>query len=250
MKEFEQTGYDATVFELSDNLIGMNIGDMLDKKRITSDVYMHALSYLMFLKRKRTGAVKARGCANGRPQQEFISKEESSSPTVSTYALFISCVMYAMEGSKVVTCDIPGAFLQADWPEDNNCYLKFEGLMVDMICEIDPCYKNYFLTNKKTGKKKLYGKLTKAVYGTLLGAILFYQKLSGQLYEWGYKQNPYDPCTFNKMINGEQLTIQFHVDNLKYSHLEQSVLDNLVKELNDVFRTSKKELAETKGNIH
>ena len=40
------------------------------------------------------------------------------------------------------------------------------------------------------------------------------------------------------------------MDNLKCSHLEQSVLDNLVKELNNVFCTSKKELAETKGNIH
>ena len=90
--------------------------------------------------------------------------------------------------------------------------------MVDMICEIDPCYKKYVLTNKKTGKKKLYGKLTKAVYGTLLGGILFYQKLSGQLYEWVYKQNPYDLYIFNKMVNGEQLTIQFHVDDLKCSH--------------------------------
>ena len=181
----------------------MNAMGMLDKTQITSDLYMNALSYLMFLKRKRTGTVKARGCANGRPQREFISKEESSSPTVSTYALFISCAMDAMEERQVVTCDIPIAFLQADWPEDNNCYLKFEGLMVDMICEIDPCYKKYVLTNKETGKEKLYGKLTKAVYGTLLGAILFYQKLSGQLYEWGYKQNPYDPCTFNKTVKAE-----------------------------------------------
>ena len=68
----------------------------------------------MVLKRKRTSAVKARGCAGGRPQQEFISKDESSSPTVSTLALFISCAMDAMEGRQVVTCDIPGAFLQAD----------------------------------------------------------------------------------------------------------------------------------------
>ena len=113
-----------------------------------------------------------------------------------------------------MTCNIPGAFLQADWPEDNDCYLKFEGLIVKMICEIDPNYLKYVLTNKRTGKQKLYGKLTKAVYGTLLGAILFYQKLSGQLYEWGYTQNPYDPCTFNKTVNGQQLTIQFHVDDL------------------------------------
>ena len=141
MKEFGQEGYDATVSELSDNLIGMDAVDILEKSRVTSDVYANALSYLIFLKRKRTSAVKARGCVYGRPQREYISKEESSSPTVSIYVLFISCAMYAMEGRQVVTCDIPGVFLQADWPEDNDCYLKFEGLMVDMICDIDPSYK-------------------------------------------------------------------------------------------------------------
>ena len=100
-----------------------------------------------------------------------------------TYVLFISCAMDAMEGRQVVTCDIPSAFLQANWPEDNDCYLKFEGLMVKMICEIDLNYLKYVLTNKRTGKQKLYGKVTKAVYRTFLGAILFYQKLNGQLYK-------------------------------------------------------------------
>ena len=104
--------------------------------------------------------------------------------TVFTYALFISYATDAIERRKVVTCNIPGAFLQANWPEDNDCYLKFEVLMVKMICKIDPSYKKYVLTNKTTGKKRLYGKLIKAVYRTLPGAILFYQKLSGQLYEW------------------------------------------------------------------
>ena len=62
--------------------------------------------------------VKARGCTNGRPQKEFILKEESSSPTVSTDALFISRAMDAMKGKQAVMCDIPGAFLQDNWPED------------------------------------------------------------------------------------------------------------------------------------
>ena len=152
MAEFGKAGYDATVSELSDNLIGMNAVKMLNKKQITSDVCINALSYLMFLKRKRTSDIKARGCADGQPQQEFILKEESSLPNVSTYALFIPCAMDAMEGRQVVTCNIPGAFLQADWPEDNDCYLKFEGLMVKMICEIDPNYLKYVLTNKRMGK--------------------------------------------------------------------------------------------------
>ena len=50
MKEIEQAGYNATVSEFSNNLISMDNVDMLDKTRITSDVYVNTLSYLMFLK--------------------------------------------------------------------------------------------------------------------------------------------------------------------------------------------------------
>ena len=65
MKEFGQVGYDATVSELSNNPIGMDAVAMLDKSRIISDVFMNELSYLMFLKRKRTDIEKATGCADG-----------------------------------------------------------------------------------------------------------------------------------------------------------------------------------------
>ena len=67
----------------------------------------------MFLERKRSVKMKGRGCADGQPQQEYITKEESTSPTVSLYALMGSCVMDAMKGRKMITVDIPGAFLQA-----------------------------------------------------------------------------------------------------------------------------------------
>ena len=45
-------------------------------------------------------------------------------------------------------------------------------------------------------------------------------------------------------LNGEQLTIQFQVDNLKASHKEQTVLDKLMADLNAVFG-EQKSLAET-----
>ena len=66
----------------------------------------------MFLKRKSSGKMKGRGCADGRPQQEYITKEKSSSPIVSLYALMGSCLMDAIDGRKVMPVDIPGAFLQ------------------------------------------------------------------------------------------------------------------------------------------
>ena len=89
----------------------MNAVDMLDTKQITKDLCINTLTYLIFLKRMRTDDVKARGCANSRPQCEYISKEESISPTVSIYALFISCPMDAIEEHNVVPCDITGSFL-------------------------------------------------------------------------------------------------------------------------------------------
>ena len=61
--------------------------------------------------------------------------------------------------------------------------------------------------------------------------------------------NDYDLCTFNKMVNGEQLTIQFHVDDLKASHKEQKVLDGFLDDLRNEFG-QEDELAETKGLVH
>ena len=95
----------------------------------------------MFLKRKRSRKINGRGCADGRPQQEYITKEESNSPTVSLYALMGSCVMDALDIRKVITVDIPGAFLQGDWPQDEHPgYIMFGGDMVGMICEVDLSY--------------------------------------------------------------------------------------------------------------
>jgi hypothetical protein len=222
---------------------------MLMPSELNKTIRFEALNYLMFLKRKRCGKIKARGCADGRPQREYISKDESSSPTVSIYALMTSCLMDAIEKRKVATCDIPGAFLQADWPAERDCYLKFEGAMVSMICDIDPKYKKNIVYGKN-GRKYVYAKLTKAVYGTLLGAILFYEKLSKQLVEWGYEPNCYDRCTFNKMVDGNQITIQFHVDDLKISHMKQSVIDSVLSDLNKKFGTSKKPLSATTGEVH
>jgi hypothetical protein len=100
LKEFGTLGYKATVKELDDNLLGMGAVKMLKPSEINKDIRYEALNYLMFLKRKRCGKIKARGYVDGRPQREYISKDESSSPTVYIYALMTSCLMDAIEGRK------------------------------------------------------------------------------------------------------------------------------------------------------
>ena len=47
--------------------------------------WKEALAYLMFLKCKCCGKIKGRGCADGRKQRAYITKEESTAPTHSKY---------------------------------------------------------------------------------------------------------------------------------------------------------------------
>ena len=154
--------------------------DIIPARSNTHVMMQMSLAYLMFLKRKRSGLIKARGCADGQLQREYISKLESSSPCVKTHALFLSCIVDAFENKCVVITDIPAASLSADWPADEpDCYIRFEYVMVDMLCQIKHGYRKLLrYTKMKNGRmrKMLVGKITKAIYRTLLGAILFYKK--------------------------------------------------------------------------
>jgi hypothetical protein len=101
-----------------------------------------ALRYLMFLKEKRDGTIKARGCADGRPQRLYTNKEDASSPTVSIEAMMLSCAIDAKENRYVVVSDIPGAFLHADM--EDNVHMLLEGTVAEMIAKLDPTtYKKH-----------------------------------------------------------------------------------------------------------
>ena len=52
------------------------------------------------------------------------------------------------------------------------------------------------------------------------------------------------------MVNGKQCTIQFHVDDLKLSHMEQGVLDGIIDKLNDIFGSDGEKLAASYGYVH
>ena len=51
----------------------------------------------------------------------------------------------------------------------------------------------------------------------------------------GFTVNPYDWCVANKMVCGSQLTITWHVDDLKISHVNREVLEDLLKQLEGAF---------------
>ena len=190
------------------------------------------LKYLMFLKEKQYGKVKRRGCADGRKQWLYKSKEETSSPTVQVESLFLSSMIDAKEDRKVITCDIPSAFMQANI--DEQLFLKFNGDLVELLIQVDPTNQPYIMYKGK--QPVLYMELDKALYGTLQAALLFWQKLSTFLIDkHGFEWNEYDWCVINKMIEGKQCTIAWYVDDIKISHTQQEALEGLLTSLNKEF---------------
>jgi hypothetical protein len=195
------------------------------KKDLSPAQRREALEYLMFLKRKRSGDVKGRGCADGRKQREYIPHDEATSPTASTNAIMLTAVIDAFEGRDVAILDVPGAFMQAFM--DELVHVVFRGIMVELLLEIDwDMYSPYIVYEK--GKKVLYVELIKALYGTLRAARLFWETLSKKLLEWGFETNPYDLCVMNKKVNGKQMTVAWHVDDIKVSHVDRNVVDDFI----------------------
>jgi len=45
----------------------------------------------------------------------------------------------------------------------------------------------------------------------------------------------YDRCVANKNINGHQCTIVWQVDDLKISHVQEQVVNNIIKQLNNKY---------------
>ena len=54
MKVFGKKGYNATMEELDENLIGKNVIDMLNPSDVSWGIFQMSLAYLMFLKRERS----------------------------------------------------------------------------------------------------------------------------------------------------------------------------------------------------
>ena len=78
----------------------------------------------------------------------------------------------------------------------------------------------------KKGNTVLYLRLNKALYGIMQASKLFYLNMVKYLKTIGFILNPYDPCVANKMVNGNQLTLIWHVEDFKLSHVDLAVVDD------------------------
>ena len=244
LKKFGDKGEAAVSKELNQfNML--NTFTPLDAKSLTYDQRRTALASLIFLTEKRNGDIKARACANGKPQREHIAKEETASPTVATEANFALAAIAAHERRFVATMDLPGAFLHAD--NDSFVVMKLTGKLAELMVKTAPNIYRKYVIEDSSGKPILYVQLQKALYGMLKSALLFYRKLVSDLTSLGFTLNPYDPCVANKIVNGNQLTVSWHVDDLTMSCVDEEPLHDVIKQLKNIYGQN---LKESVGLVH
>ncbi len=198
---------------------------------------------------KDSGECKTRTVADGSQQRGSINDEDKASPTVSLAAILLTALIEAVEEREVATLDIPNAFLHSDLPEDEQVIMKLTSKLAEIMETIVPEIYHSFIRVEQ-GKKVLYVKLQKALYGLLKAALLFYEKLSSDLVEEGFTIHPYDPCVANKMIDGEQMTVVWHVDDLKVSHKSKQEVDSFIKRIRNRYEDDAGKVKITRGKIH
>ena len=57
----------------------------------------HILKSYLFIEEKHEGKIKARKVVRGNKQQDYITKEDVSSPMVSSEAVMLTCVINALK---------------------------------------------------------------------------------------------------------------------------------------------------------
>ena len=123
------------------------------------------------IEEKRDGKIKGRTCGDSSKQKMYFKYGDTvASPMVSLEGLITTLVIASMEERHVISLDVPGAFLQAELPEDKFLLLRLSGDFVDIMCQISPEHKNNVTVDKK-GRKVIYMRVVRALYGCIEAAL-------------------------------------------------------------------------------
>ena len=98
---------------------------------------------------------------------------------------------------------------------------------------------NKYVTEGR-GRKEIFLKLDKALYGCIQSVLLRYNTFVTKLQKDGFKINTYNPCVVNKVINGSQCAIYWYVYHTKISHKDTKVVDQIVESLEGNFENKSK----------
>jgi hypothetical protein len=98
IKKFRERGKAGVTKELT-QMHDMNVFQPVVRELLSEEERAKALASLLFLKEKRDESVKARICADGRKLRGYWTKQDTTSPTALTEAVFVTAVIGVAQGA-------------------------------------------------------------------------------------------------------------------------------------------------------
>jgi hypothetical protein len=221
LKKFGEIDEKAAMTELT-QLHNYTTYHPVHASSLSPEDHRKALSSLMNIVKKRDGSVCTHACMDGSKEslEPGYKKKDGASPMVATDSKLICATINDHKGGDVATINIPGAFLNEC--NDRDTIMLLKGHLAKLMVQVDThLYCKYIIHDKKN-QPLLYVKLTKAIYGLLKSALLLHRKFINDLKSYSslFVINPYNPCIKNATVSNKQITVTWHEDDLKVSHID------------------------------
>ncbi|CAJ1944725.1 unnamed protein product [Cylindrotheca closterium] len=132
LKKFGDDGKDAVEKELRQMLLKDCFTPKFVKDMTASKQKKAQSAMILLVEKQFEKTIKGRLVYRGDGTCEWLSREDTASPTALQEAITTTCVIDAHEGRDIMTMDVPNAFIQTYMPEakegEDRIYMKITGI--------------------------------------------------------------------------------------------------------------------------
>ena len=192
---------------------------------------LQALVKYKYLSSGEFERVKSRICINGaRQDKQLFLTSELNSPTAAQFSWSSIGIIGVQRRWGHFVIDIRRAYLNAVMKDPSGAmYAVAPRALTRQILRMYPGFKKF----EKDGK--MYFLVNKAVYGAIQSARLWFDKISAELFQLGFKQNQYDDCVFYRHNADGVVIIALHVDDIFGTASSDKASELFFQQLNKVF---------------
>lgn len=155
-------------------------------KNLSQKQLARAQEAMMLLSEKEfSKEVKGRLVFRGDGTREWLSREDTASPTASLEGIELTITIDSYEQRDIMSMDVPNAFIQTFMPEpkvedgEEQIVMKITGTLVNILTDMDPEMRKYVVI--ENGKRVIYTIVLRAIYGMLQSSLLWYNQFRGDL---------------------------------------------------------------------
>ena len=148
---------------------------------------------------------------------------------------------------EVAVVDILNFYVQTP-NQGEQVIMKISGELALFLAQACPeLYKQYLVEEK--GIPVLYVQVNRAIYGMSHSSMLAHKQLVKYPLANNFIINPHDPCVANKMVRGKQLTITWHVDDVKVSSKDKLAVEEFIQLIRNKYENFT-QVNSSRGKIH